>query len=329
MSLPDWARAHGEPLFAATIRTRPDDFVVREVLGFEFSGDGEHDFLHIEKTGANTEWVARQLARHAGVPVRDIGYSGLKDRHAVTRQWFSVPRWHSPEWNELAIEGVTVLEQRRHGKKLRRGAHRENRFRIMLRGEFGRVAGLDERLQLIAAAGVPNYFGEQRFGRGGSNIKLADDWAARKRLPRHKRSIAISSARSFLFNQFLAARVRERTWNEVLAGDVVNLDGTGSVFSVDAVNSDIRRRCSALDLHPAGVLCGEGCAVAASGYEHWTDALRDARVKTAHRSLRLCVRELDWSLDGDRLRLEFALGRGAFATSVLREIADIDDVRRN
>ena len=328
MPLPDWARAHGEPLYAAQIRARPDEFVVHEALGFDFSGDGEHDYLWIEKTGANTEWLARQLARHAQVPARDVGYSGLKDRHAVTRQWFSVPRWNAPDWEQLEAEGVTVLGQQRHNRKLRRGAHRQNRFQIVLRGEISDAAGVEARLRHIAAAGVPNYFGEQRFGRGGAHIDLADAWASGKRLPRHKRSIAISSARSFLFNLQLDARVRERTWNQVVPGDTVNLDGTGSVFEVSDVDDEIRRRCNEHDLHPAGELWGEGAAIDISGYEHWTGALANARVKVAHRSLRLRVRELEWSLDGERLILGFLLGRGAFATSVLREIAHIDDVRR-
>lgn len=325
MSLPDWARAHGKPLFAAQIRAQPDEFVVHEVLGFDFSGDGEHDYLWIEKSGANTEWVARQLARHADVPARDVGYAGLKDRHAVTRQWFSVPRWHAPDWEQLDVEGVTLLGTQRHGKKLRRGAHRQNRFNIVIRGETGDPEVLEERLQCIALSGVPNYFGEQRFGRDGSNLALADAWASGRRLPRHKRSIAISTVRSYLFNRILDARVRESSWDKVLAGDTANLDGSGSVFRVDEVDAEIERRCAEFDLHPAGLLCGDGA-------EHpdllddrgdWLEALVKARVQSAHRSLRLRVPQLKWSAEPASLRLEFALGRGAFATSVLREIADI------
>ena len=323
MSLPDWARAHGDPLFVAQIKARPDEFVVHEVLGFDFSGDGEHDYLWVEKTGANTEWVARQLARHADVPARDVGYAGLKDRHAVTRQWFSVPRWNAPEWGRLDVEGVKLLEEQRHGKKLRRGAHRQNRFSIVMRGDTSDPAILEERMQCIATSGVPNYFGEQRFGRGGSNIELANTWASGKRLPRHKRSIAISTARSYLFNRILDARVRESSWNRILPGDTVNLDGTGSVFSVDEVDDETARRCEALDIHPAGLLCGDGIEPPKllDDCDHWLEALAKARVEAAHRSLRLRVIGLEWSLEPGSLRLEFALGRGAFATSVLREIA--------
>ena len=176
MSLPDWARAHGDPLFAARIRSQSTDFDVTEELGFELCGDGEHDYLYIEKTGANTDWVLRQLAAHAAVPAKDVGCAGLKDRHAVTRQWFSVPRWHAPDWAQLEIDGVRLLDQQRHNRKLRRGAHKGNRFRIILRGALPETGSLDARLETIHAHGVPNYFGEQRFGGGGSNVELADAW---------------------------------------------------------------------------------------------------------------------------------------------------------
>ncbi len=319
MSLPAWARVHGSPLFDATIRTSPDEFDVTEELAYEFDGDGEHDYLYVEKIGANTEWVSRQLAAFADVPARDVGYSGLKDRNAVTRQWFSVPRWNSPDWDGVSIEGATVLDIQRHSKKLRRGAHKFNHFQIVLRGELPETALLEERIQKAATMGVPNYYGEQRFGRGGGNIRLADDWAAGKRLPRHKRSIAISSARSFLFNEGLHQRVLDGTWNQILPGDLVNLDGTGSVFTVDDIDADIERRCAEMDIHPAAELAGDGSD---SGHETWQKAFDKARLKPGSRSLRLKVSDLQAETGQDGVKLTFTLGRGAFATSVLREIAE-------
>ena len=324
MSLPAWTRAHGAPLFAATIRTTPADFDVTEELGFELSGDGEHDYLYAEKTGTNTEWLSRQLAGFAGVPAKDVGYSGLKDRHAVTRQWFSVPRWNQPDWAALDVEGVLILEVQRHAKKLRRGAHSANWFRIVLRGELPPNNELEQRLALIRELGVPNYFGPQRFGRNGANIGLADAWSSGKRLPRHKRSIAISSARSFLFNEQLHARVGDGTWNRIQSGDVANLDGSGSIFDVDEVDDALISRCTEMDIHPAGILWGDGTASedAPSGHEDWLRALSKARVKPAHRSLRLKVMDLEWQIDDEALTLRFGLSRGSFATSVLREIAE-------
>ena len=322
MSLPDWARAFGAPIVAARIRTHPEDFQVTEVLGYEFTGDGEHDFLWIEKTGTNTEWLARQLARFADVPARDVGYAGLKDRHAVTRQWFSVPRWNAPDWNALEVEGVNVLDVCRHNKKLRRGAHKANAFRIVLRGEdiAHRAADLAQRVEVIRQQGVPNYFGEQRFGRDGSNLELANAWASGKRLPRHKRGFAISTIRSFVFNESLDARVRNGTWNTLLAGDKANLDGTGSVFDVEDVDEELVRRCSEMDIHPAGELVGDGSE---TGPEEWLAALGKARVEKGTRSLRLNVDGLELQEEDDAVVLSFKLGRGAFATSVLREIAAI------
>ena len=327
MSLPVWTRAYGSPLFAATIRTTPADFDVTEELGFELSGDGEHDYLYIEKTGTNTEWLARQLAGFADVPAKDVGYSGLKDRHAVTRQWFSVPRWNQPDWAAFAVDGATILEVNRNARKLRRGAHRSNRFQIVLRGPLPDGAELEQRLVSIRDSGVPNYYGPQRFGRGGGNIELANSWAAGKRLPRHKRSIAISSARSFMFNELLAARVTDNSWNKLIAGDVANLDGSGSVFDVDDVDDELRQRCALLDIHPTALLWGDGAAEEAvpPGHDDWLRALRKSRVKPLRRSLRLRVVDLQWQLDDEALTLTFGLTRGAFATSVLREVSEFTD----
>lgn len=319
MALPDWARAHGGPLFAAAIRSKPEDFRVVEELGHAFTGDGEHDYLWIEKTGTNTEWLARQLARFADVPAKDLGYAGLKDRHAVTRQWFSVPRWNSPDWGLLDVDGAEILDVQRHNKKLRRGAHQANAFRIVLRGEnlAGHAGALDDRVQVIREAGVPNYFGEQRFGREGANLALADVWASGKRLPRHKRSIAISAIRSFVFNESLHARVADGSWNRLLPGDKANLDGTGSVFDVEHVDDELTRRCREMDIHPAGELVGDGSIC---DNEKWLTALQKARVDPGTRSLRLRVSDLETQVRDDSIEVSFTLGRGAFATTVLREV---------
>tara|TARA_R110002096_G_scaffold130643_1_gene279863 strand:- start:401 stop:1360 length:960 start_codon:yes stop_codon:yes gene_type:complete len=317
MSLPDWARAHGSPLCEGKLRSTPADFDVTEKLGYEFDGQGEHDYLYLEKTGTNTEWLARQLAKFAGVAAKEVGYSGLKDRNAVTRQWFSVPRWHEPDWSALDIDGVTALDVQRHSKKLRRGAHQSNHFRIVLRDLKKGSDLFSERLAVIREQGVPNYFGPQRFGRDGGNIELANAWAAGKRLPRHKRSIAISTARSFLFNETLHQRVVDGSWNRLLPGDIANLDGTGSVFPVAAVDQELERRCAEMDIHPAAELPGDGsnCRNA-----DWQAAFDKARVKPGSRSLRLRVQALEMDQGDESITLSFTLRRGAFATSVLREI---------
>jgi tRNA pseudouridine13 synthase len=308
----------------------PTDFVVNENLGVDFTGDGEHDLLHIEKTAANTQWVSRQLAEFAGVPGKDVGYSGLKDRHALTRQWFSVPRWHAPDWSKLQIEGVSLLDVQRHSRKLRRGTHKSNSFRIVLHGPVEDEVAVIERLQRLSEQGVPNYFGEQRFGRAAGNIQLAHRWSEGARLPRHQRGLAISTARSFLFNEMLAQRVNALTWNKMRDGDVANLDGTASVFDVDRIDDDIVQRCGRLDIHPTGVLWGDGSQDSSvpEGFEQWQVALSRARVKPMRRSLRLPVRGFAWEITGKAVVLDFTLGRGSFATTVLREIADIVEADR-
>jgi tRNA pseudouridine13 synthase len=306
--LPDWARALGPPLFSARIRCSPQDFVVTELLEIEFSNDGEHDWLWIEKTGANTAWVAGQLARHAGLKERDVGYAGLKDRHAVTRQWFSVrrPSGEGTDWDAFEAEGVEVLEQHRHQRKLKRGAHKGNAFRIAVRSDDvdAHRDSLTERMQTIAEQGVPNYFGSQRFGRDGANIELGRSVVAGRRVSRHKRSIGISALRSLEFNNELSARIDAGTWNLMQPGEKANLDGTGSVFDVEEVTTDIERRCAELDIHPVGMLPG----------------FENIRVEAGQRPLRMRVSNLSWEIDKDVLWLEFSLGRGSYATSVLREI---------
>ena len=306
--LPDWARAYGPPLVTFTIRGEPSDFVVTELLDIECSGDGEHDWLRIEKTGANTSWVADQLARHAGVPSRDVGYSGLKDRHAVTSQWFSVrrPTGEGTDWRALEVDGVTLLEWRRHQRKLKRGAHRGNAFRIALRGDDIEAYRdpLVERLELVAGNGAPNYFGEQRFGRDGGNIALGEAVIAGRRVSRSKRSIGLSALRALAFNNELSERVEAGSWNRLLPGDTANLDGSGSVFDVDAVTDELEQRCGELDIHPCGTL----------------PALEAAGVKAAHRPLRMRVAGLQWEFAAGVLWLRFELRKGCFATSVLREL---------
>lgn len=332
-NLPDWQRAFGPPVFQGLIKQSPSDFQVTEVLGFSPSGDGEHDFLWVEKSGANTVWVARSLAKHAGVADRDVGYAGLKDRHAVTRQWFSVrrPTRDGTDWQSYEQSGVRILETSRNQRKLKRGANSANHFRIAISGVGTDHKDITDRLELIRAQGVPNYFGEQRFGRDGGNIQLVKELFSGKRLKRDKRSIALSSARSYLFNEILQARVVDDNWSQALPGEVLNLDGTGSVFTPDAIDDEIKSRLARLDVHPTGALWGrgepggQGAAIeydrsAAARLPDLAKGLEKFGLSRARRALRLNVCELTWEFTDDILWLEFDLCRGAFATAVLREI---------
>ena len=334
-ALPQWSAAYGRLSLSAQIRRQPADFEVTEQLSYVPDGAGEHEYLWVEKEGANTNWVAEQLARFCGINARDVGFAGMKDRHALTRQWFSVCQRNAVRWDEFAAEGVRILSCERHSRKLRRGAHTANAFRIALRAEDlqAHAGELDDRLAQIAAQGVPNYYGEQRFGRGGGNLDLCRSMFAGRKLPRAKRSIALSTARSLLFNAILDSRVRSGSWNTILPGELANLDGSGSVFAVDTVTAELAARCAAFDIHPSGTLWGDGSPASAgevaaletavvAQHADIADALVATRMRSASRALRLRVSALQWQFAPEVLWLEFSLPSGGFATAVLREIAD-------
>jgi tRNA pseudouridine13 synthase len=333
LTIPDWVRAYGNPVVQGHIRQSASDFEVTEDLGYELSGNGEHDFLWLEKRESNTNWVAGKLARHAGVRESDVGFAGMKDRHAVTTQWFSVrrPSAAGTDWGAFDLPGVRILEQARHGRKLRRGALRGNRFRIAIRDVDAPQASINERLELMKSAGVPNYFGEQRFGRDGNNLQMASDLFAGKRLPRHKRSIVLSAARSFLFNHILQQRVLDGSWNRLVAGECACLDGSSSIFVVDTLDRELQKRCAEMDIHPGGALWGRGessCSgdilsleqSAVAPFAEFRKGL-ESQMDQSRRALRLAVRDLQWEIDAQTIWLEFWLTRGAYATAVLREFA--------
>jgi tRNA pseudouridine13 synthase len=324
-------------LFQGLIKQSTSEFIVTESLAFDFTGDGEHDYLWIEKQGANTTWVARGLARYAGIALRDVGYAGLKDRHAITRQWFSArrPSGAGTDWDAFDLEGVRILDTGRHQRKLKRGAHSGNRFRIAVREVNGAEETLiSHRLTVIREKGVPNYFGAQRFGRDGSNLSLAEDVFAGKRLKRELRSMALSAARSFLFNEILSSRVTDGSWEQALPGDALNLNGTGSFFIAEEIDDEVNKRLQSLDVHPTGALWGRGDIQSggqsatnerriADSYPEIRDGLERAGLDMARRTLRLAVTDLQWEIDANRLWLEFSLGRGSYATAVLREIVSL------
>ncbi|WP_300614628.1 tRNA pseudouridine(13) synthase TruD [Dokdonella sp.] len=332
----DLPYAHGAPPLTGRLRAEAADFFVEEELGFEPAGKGEHAFLLVEKTGANTEWVARELSTAAGVAPLAVGFAGLKDRHAVTRQAFTVqlPGRDDPDWGALAIDGVRVLSATRHDRKLKRGAHRGNRFRIRLREVGGDRAAAEERLTQIAARGVPNYFGEQRFGHEHGNLALAQALFAGRRLSRAQRGFALSAARSELFNAVLAARVVDGSWERGLDGEVWALAGSNAIFGPEPWSDELARRLAAFDIDPTGPLWGagelrsEGAAralelAAVEPLVGFARGLEREDLRQQRRALRLLPSgfRATWE-SADRLVLDFRLPGGAFATTVLRELCD-------
>ncbi|WP_290907218.1 tRNA pseudouridine(13) synthase TruD [Halomonas sp.] len=317
-------------------RASPEDFQVAEALDFAPEGAGEHLWLHIEKRDLTTAMAVRELARLCEVSPRDVGYSGMKDRVAVTRQWLSVqlPGREAPSGlaEALAEGGIRVLAEARHPRKLKRGVHRANRFRLRITGAALADPTFEARWAQLVEQGVANYFGPQRFGPDGRNLLRARSLLARGWRKRDDRDgMLLSAARSFLFNELLAQRVEEGSWNRLLPGEVAILDGTASQFRVEAPNAELDARMARLDLHGSGVLWGVGDSVAeeealareARLPEHYPAlcaGLERAGVRLARRPLRLRLGEPHLTRDENALWLAFSLPRGAFATAVLREL---------
>ena len=338
-----------QPLdISAKLKSTADDFIVEENIPLEFSGEGEHCWIYIRKRGCNTDWIAQQLAAYCGVKKMDVAYAGLKDRHAVTSQWFSVqlPGKPTPEWHEFessfsspgSDESVEVLKCFRHNKKLQRGALKSNTFRITLRelsdSSEGTLHSLQQRCDQIANYGVPNYFGAQRFGRNYNNLEQAKKLFARPRykLAKHKRSLYLSAARSWLFNSILSERVKRDVWNSRLPGDVFMLNGRSACFKDDGDNVDeLNQRLSSNEINPTAILWGEGdIMVTAQAAELelsvidrfpvFRDGLISARLQAHRRSCRVIPEQMGCSQLGDDFVVSFTLPAGSYATMVLSEI---------
>ena len=338
LEIPDWPRYLGGPDVTAQLRTLPEDFQVRELPRVEPDGSGSHLWLEVQKRDANTQWVAGQLAAAAGVPLRDVGFAGMKDRRAVTTQWYSVGLQEAADTDHASweIPGAVILQAHRHGRKLQRGALRGNRFRVRLRQLRGATDELPQRLAAVANDGFPNYFGPQRFGHGGANVARAARWLEQGgRIKRQQRSLYLSAARSFLFNLVLAERVSLGNWNHLLNGDLAMLDGSRSTFGCTLPDAELERRCAEFDIHPTGPLPGrtgrkgKGSASAEAAvlegavlgrHDALCEALCRAGVEAERRSLRVVPAYFEWQEQGSDLTLTFELPPGAYATSLLREL---------
>ncbi len=315
----DFAFAQGEPEQSARFRVSQADFVVDERLEPELSGSGEHLWLRITKRGENTDWVAGKLARHFGVRKGDIGYAGKKDRHAITTQWFSVylpGREHEPDWQKFIEESELDATLERWGtgnRKLRMGDHSANAFCIRLR-DVQQDEALLKRLEGVAREGVPNYFGKQRFGRDGGNLEKVQRWMVDPRAFRDRslRGMIISSARSYLFNRVLSARVEAGNWTEGLSGEPApEFGSTGPLWG--------RGRSLATD----ALLALESAVL--EPYASCCAALENVGLQQERRALNLQPRNFSWAFDGEDMELQFELDPGQFATSVLREIVLLEE----
>lgn len=334
---------HGKPLSSGTLKSIPEDFVVKEDLGFELDGEGEHVMVRVEKTGCNTLYVAEQLAKFAKISARAVSYAGLKDRHAVTEQWFclQMPGKDTPDFSAWQLEGCRVLAVTRQKRKLRIGSLKGNQFEITLR-DITHADDVEQRLQKVAKLGVPNYFGEQRFGRDGQNLVQARRWANQEITvrERNKRSFYLSAARSAMFNDIASARIANNTAQCAMLGDALQLTGRGSWFVATAEELDsLQTRLQSSELSVTAPLPGDGDlgtqedALAfeihclEQDYQPFMALMKNERVSPARRAVLVKPQNLQWQwLDSSTVKLDFFLNSGSFATSVVREIINQDCV---
>jgi len=339
-----WTYAYSEPSASAIFKATPEDFVVTEVLGFEpeENARGQHYWLWVEKREHNTDYVARALAKFAGVEPNKVSYSGLKDRQAITFQWFSVELTALAEinWQEFELEHCQIARVVKSTRKLRRGTHKGNTFRIKLKQVKGERSWLEDRLAQISAQGVPNYFGPQRFGRDQHNLAIAESiFSGKKVKNRNAKSMALSAARSWIFNHYLSRRLHDQGQLDLLPGDVMQLMGSQSVFVVQQADIEsVAKRITERDVRITGPLVGKGDVLASeqarilesellNEFIAWSDALKRLGLEHARRPLWLFPSEFNWSWEAEDLVLSFTLEPGAYATSVLREIVSIDETK--
>jgi tRNA pseudouridine13 synthase len=333
----------------AVLRREPDDFVVEEIPAYEPSGEGEHVFITFRKSGLTTLEALRRMARALEVDPREAGFAGMKDRHAVTTQTGSLP-WRADRSldaiEQLSIEGIEVLAFRRHPHKLKTGHLRANRFVLRLRDvDPDARPQVDAALGEIALRGVPNAFGSQRFGREGDNARVALDWlTGRARGPRGKREqrLLFSALQSRLFNEVLARREEQGSWDGVLAGDLAQKHDSGGMFEVPLEGDeleDARVRAAEGRLSATGPMFGakmrwpagepaaiERAVLAESGVEEALFSRHRQLGKGTRRPLRLEVREARWDWnEADYLTVRFVLPKGGYATTVLGRVFRLVD----
>lgn len=334
----NWQYFYGKPTSFGEYKVSCEDFIVIEDLGFELSGEGEHVFLQIEKTNCNTLFVADKLANWANISPKLISYAGLKDKHAITTQWFSL---HLPGKIELDLEsfkqdGIRILKAIRHNKKLKIGALKANSFELILR-QITDMNSVIERLQLIQQKGVPNYFGEQRFGFKEQNIHQALRWAKGEIQvkDRKKRSFYLSALRSSLFNHIVSARIENGLFEQPLLGDIVQLSGSKSWFIVEeSEQKSIKNRLIQHDLFLTAPMLGDnGVLTRLDAFdfeqnialqvfdEACLNLFKKERIETSRRAILTLPEHLNWDqLDPETLKLTFTLPAGNYATSLVREV---------
>ena len=325
------------PKQTALLKAECADFVVKEQLGYDMSGDGEFVAVKVRKTDCNTLFVGEQLAKFAGISARNMSYAGLKDRKAVTEQWFSLqmPGQPTPDFSQFSLEGVEILDVTRHQRKIRIGSLQGNHFEILLRNTE-ETDELKVRLDFLAKNGFPNYFTEQRFGRDGNNLTQALRWANGEInvKDRNKRSFYLSAARSEIFNLIVSKRMELDLAQQILVGDVLQLNGSHSWFVVDESEdlAQLQQRLAQQDVLLTAPLIGEE-EKSAVDFEHEIFAqhqalfalMRQERMKAARRPILMQPQQFQWQFEPNGLRLQFDLPAGSYATALIRELVNVEN----
>ncbi|NUZ10578.1 tRNA pseudouridine(13) synthase TruD [Pseudoalteromonas sp. McH1-7] len=327
---------YGKPLSDGDFKSQPEDFRVEEILDIPFTGEGEHVCLQIVKKGENTAYVAKKLAEFAQLPPREVSYAGIKDRHGVCTQWFSVPvPIKKPlDFSALNSDSIFIVKQVRHNRKLKTGCHKGNRFAITLRNV---TEPLDILSRINAVRqGVPNYFGEQRFGHDGHNLDMAQRLFDGEKIRDKKlRGLVLSAARSHLFNQVVSRRVAEHglatTWHR----EIFLLNGSNAFFESD-IDCELIERLLGNDILLSAPLVGKGEKGLLpqerewlSSFSQWHNGLAEFGMKNERRALRLMPQEFKVSMtEQSSMVLEFSLPKGTFATAVLRELVNHRDASK-
>lgn len=328
----------GKPQQAGKLKAEFADFIVREELGYPLAGEGEFVAVKVRKTNANTLFVGEQLAKFVGISAKNMSYAGLKDRHAVTEQWFCLhlAGKETPDFSAFECEGVEILEVTRHNRKIRTGALEGNYFELLLR-DVEETDELKQRLNQLQAVGFPNYFTEQRFGRDGHNLTQAQRWASGEISvkDRKKRSFYLSAARSEVFNLVVSQRIADQQMQTVLLGDYLQLAGSNSFFEVkaeDLVQS--QQRLDENDVLLTAPLIGENSleqkgnerekAIIAQ-HENLISLMKKERMNAARRAILCKPQDLHWQFEAEGLRLTFFLNSGSYATGLVRELIILNE----
>ncbi len=335
--LAEFAYLHGKPNAKAKLKALPEHFIVKETLGFEFSGSGEHLMVKIRKSGENTSFVANELAKFCGVKSKDVGWAGRKDRHAVTEQWFSIylPKAELNDFSafEQQYPNIQILETVRHERKLRPGDAAENYFEVTL-SEVTDTVEVERRMNKIAQSGVPNYFGAQRFGKNGNNLTEARRWGRDNVRTRNqnKRSLYLSAARSWIFNRIVSSRIEQQLMATLLSGDIVKQAGNSFEVSDDhllEMQAQLAQGNVILTAALAGdnalPVKGKALELEQSIVDSEPDLMaliRGNRMQHDRREVLLKPKGLRYQVQNDHITLCFSLPSGSFATAVVRELAE-------